>query len=552
MPKIELITLISSTQNAVDESAWLLGPQQSCAPNPAAVAAALEVCEADTDAVLVFDGALPLPPTALLSRLLDGPADVWHAGLRLGIDGQPSVLDHVQPLWMHNARVDPEIEASSWRVTLRALLVRRTVLEQLGGPDPAFDTLTGSALHMGRRWAHSGALVRHVPSLVPDGSPADPPPSPADGLRLVARRDGRAWATWALARSVVTRSQTLPEAARSASVLRVGSDQANTVYQPPSPTPGSTDRSVSVVLPTVDRYDYLIPLLGQLAAQTVLPHQVLIVDQTPKSHRRHDLADIEPRLAVTVFDQDEPGQSTARNRALAAATGELILFIDDDDEIGPEVVADHLRRIVDGIDASSGGVDDATAGPPPVGFRHRRLSDTFPTNNTMVRRSALERSGWFDPAFDRGPRADHDLGMRLHLSGALLVYDPAVMVFHHHAPAGGLRTHGARAVTRASSRRSLTQRDLPTATQLALGHRYYNARQRREGKAITVASAMSADGGRARRLLRAVVQVALLPSSLRRIAAAERQAALIGPPPSPRSGSGVDHAPDRTNEATPQ
>ena len=84
-------------------------------------------------------------------------------------------------------------------------------------------------------------------------------------------------------------------------------------------------------------------------------------------------------------------------------------FIDDDDDIPPTLLADHMARLGPGVDASSGAVDDATAGPPPVGFRHRRVSDVFPTNNTLLRRSALERSGLFDLAFDaqltlqRGP-----------------------------------------------------------------------------------------------------------------------------------------------------
>ena len=54
----------------------------------------------------------------------------------------------------------------------------------------------------------------------------------------------------------------------------------------------------------------------------------------------------------------------------------------------------------------------------------------------MLRRSALARSGSFDPAFDRLPMEDHDLGLRLHLAGATLIYDPDVLVYHHHAPAG--------------------------------------------------------------------------------------------------------------------
>ena len=162
----------------------------------------------------------------------------------------------------------------------------------------------------------------------------------------------------------------------------------------------------------------------------------------------------------------------------------MALFIDDDDEIPPTLLEDHLRLLGDGIDAICGAVDDATAGPPPPGFRHRRSSDVFPTNNATVRMTALARSGLFDPAYDHGPRADHDIGMRLHLSGAVMVYDPSVQVHHLHASSGGLRTHGARKVTRASARRSLTQRDLPAVTQQYLARRYYDDRQRREGRAV--------------------------------------------------------------------
>jgi GT2 family glycosyltransferase len=294
----------------------------------------------------------------------------------------------------------------------------------------------------------------------------------------------------------------------------------------PEPRPeGSTDRRITVVLPTVDRYPTLVPLLGQLAAQTAPPHEVIVVDQTEPARRRHDLGSVAPDLPVHVIGLDRPGQSTARNAALRRATGDVALFIDDDDEIPPTLLADHLRLLGDGIDAVCGAVDDATAGPPPTGFRHRRASDVFPTNNATVRMDALARSGLFDPAYDHGPRADHDLGMRLHLSGALLVYDPAVEVHHLHAPSGGLRTHGARKVTRASARRSLTQRDLPAVTQQYLAHRYFDARQRREDRAIAAASTLSGDGTTLRRLARALLQLVRLPSTVRTLDRTDHEAA---------------------------
>ena len=529
--QIELLTLAPGDTAAAVHDAWDLGPRRCSSSSPAAVARAL--ASPAGEAVLVLDHRLPLPPDTVLDRLLAGPADAWHGGLALGLAGQPRFYDHVNPLWMFNAPLDPTVEATSWRLSLRALLVRRSVLDQLGGPLGSFDTLAGSALELGLRWIRAGALVRHVPDLVPADSSTDGPPTDADGLRLIGRHHGRTWAGWALQRAVVTRDLSPAAARRLVPLVRAASMDPLPHYLPPGRPPGATDRTVSVALPTIDRYPYLEPLLHQLAAQTTRPHQVLIVDQTPRPRRRPDLAEVEPGLPVTVFEQDTPGQSTARNRALRAASGEFVLFIDDDDEIGPDLIAEHLRRLTDGIDASSGGVDDATAGPPPEGFRHRRANDNFPTNNTMLRRSALARSGLFDPAFDRLPMEDHDLGLRLHLAGATLLYDPDVLVYHHHAPAGGLRVHGTRAVTRAGSRRSLRQRNLPAVTELALGHRYGTARQRREARAIRTLSTLSGDGPATRRISRLVVQLALLPSTVRRIRVADAAAAVFAAPPGP-------------------
>jgi GT2 family glycosyltransferase len=521
---------------------WTWGRQHHIGATPAALADALDHVTAE--AVLVLDAGLPLPDDALLDRLLAGPADAWHGGLRLGLVDHPRLADHVNPLWMFNAPVDADVETTSWRLSLRALLVRATVLDQLGHPDPSADTLAGAGLELGLRWIRSGAIVRHVPDLVPDGARADEAPSFADELRLVRRHHGRVWAGWALQRALVTRGVSPMTALRAAALVRAAPSPPLGHYSPPARPPGRTDRTVSVIVPTIDRYPYLEPLLHQLAGQTVGPHQVIVADQTPLDRRRHDLAEIAPDLPVTVLGLPRPGQCTSRNAALAEATGELVLFVDDDDEIPADLLEGHLERLVEGIDASSGGVDDATAGPPPEGFRHRRVADVFPTNNTMLRRSALARSGLFDPAYDRGARADHDLGMRLHRAGAVLVYDPSVQVFHHHAPAGGLRTHGARAVTRAGSRRSLTERHLPGVTEQYLALRYFTPRQRREARRIRVLALLTGDGPPTRRLARAAVQLALLPASLRamRATAREARAVLADRPAIPALSGGPDPA----------
>lgn len=526
-PRIELLTLLESAPAApVFGRAWPHGAQRAALSDASHLRHALAdvACDTDAEAVLCLDAGFPLPDDRLIARLLAGPADAWHAGLRLGLEGQPRQLDHVSPLWMLNAPLDPTIETTSWRLSLRALLVRTRVLSQLSGPEGGFDTLTGAGLDLGLRWIRGGALIRHVPDLVPEGSARDDVPTDADGIRLIVRHHGRLWAGWALQRALVTREVGVAGVASLGRLVRASNVAPIAHYTPADRAPGSVDRTVSVIIPTIDRYAYLEPLLHQLAAQTMAPHQVIVADQTPSDRRREDLTHVEPDLPVTVIGLQSPGQSTARNAALRQATGELVLFLDDDDEIGPDLLEGHLQRLVEGVDASCGGVDDATAGPPPEGFRHRRASDVFPTNNTMLRRAVLQRTKLFDPAFDRLPMEDHDLGMRLHQGGSLLVYDPSVLVFHHHASVGGLRVHGTRAVTRASSRRSLTERNLPAVTELYLAHRYLTSRQGREGRAIRVVGVLSGDGPMGRRMGRAAIQLVLLPGTVRAIRRADRAA----------------------------
>jgi GT2 family glycosyltransferase len=148
----------------------------------------------------------------------------------------------------------------------------------------------------------------------------------------------------------------------------------------------------------------------------------------------------------------------------------------------------------------------------------------FPTNNGLVRRSALAASGLFDPAFDSGARADFELGLRLTSSGALLVLDPAACVVHLRAPRGGLRHHGARTRTYAGSRASLWMRQLPEPTELYLWRRFFSPFQAREALVLRVAGTFAAHGAWWRRCAKIVLGLLLLPATLLGIRFARRRA----------------------------
>src|SRR5262249_10423625 len=272
-------------------------------------------------------------------------------------------------------------------------------------------------------------------------------------IRFVLWHYGSLWARWGVFRAIAT-------GAAPASALRTLA-ALRREPRPASPPPfrgAAGDRaetprdapSVTVLIPTVDRYPYLRTLLDQLRRQTAPPLEILVLDQTPADRRAPDLAAEFPDLPLRYFALDRAGQCSSRNLGIRRARGDAILFLDDDDEVPPELIEKHLKSMVRfGSDVTSGVADEVGAGALPESFRLGRSSDVFPTNNSLARVSALTGSGLFDLAYERGARADGDLGMRLYLSGAFMVLDPEISVLHHHAPSGGLRTHRARVVTRA-------------------------------------------------------------------------------------------------------
>ncbi len=409
--------------------------------------------------------------------------------------GLPGVIDFVDPTWRFNRDPDAGRPAVSWRLSLRACLVRAEVVRRLGGPDPAFDTLTGAALEMGHRWIHRGAMMRHVPDLLPATVETSSTPvlTLADELRFARRRYGRVWAAWAAWRGVrhgaspiatlrawraasfaaaplATHHSPLAlhptfasEDANSAlryslfasedanSALRYSpfaSEDANSTIVAVSPAPllpcfsARQPLTVTVLIPTLDRYRHLFNLLDQLRTQSVPPLEIIVVDQTAAGERDVAWPARFADLPLRVIWRDTAGQCSSRNAGLAVARGDAILFLDDDDEIPPDLIARHLAYLARfGVDASCGVAVELGAGALPAAFGLVRDSDVFPTNNALLRRAALAGSGLFDLAYERGERADGDLGMRLYLAGAALGLNPGASVIHLHAPRGGLRQH---------------------------------------------------------------------------------------------------------------
>lgn len=86
--------------------------------------------------------------------------------------------------------------------------------------------------------------------------------------------------------------------------------------------------SISVVIPLYNKAAYLAATLRAVHAQTWQPDQIIVVDDGSTDG---GAAIAEATPGVTVVRQSNGGVSAARNTGIAAATGDLVAFLDADD-----------------------------------------------------------------------------------------------------------------------------------------------------------------------------------------------------------------------------
>jgi GT2 family glycosyltransferase len=167
--------------------------------------------------------------------------------------------------------------------------------------------------------------------------------------------------------------------------------------------------------------------------------EVIVVDDGS----RDGTASIAREYGFRVISTDNCGLSSARNTGLAAATGEIVAYIDDDAWPDP----DWLKYLAATFRCEEFvGVGGPNLPPPgdgpiaacvanaPGGPLHVLLSDReaehIPGCNMAFRKSALEAIGGFDPQF-RTAGDDVDICWQLQERGGRIGFHPAAVVWHH-------------------------------------------------------------------------------------------------------------------------
>ena len=190
----------------------------------------------------------------------------------------------------------------------------------------------------------------------------------------------------------------------------------------------------SVVIATKDRAPLLDAALASLRAQEGAPEYELVVidngsaDATPDVARAH---------GASYAFVAEPNRGKARNAGIALATGDAILFVDDDVVTPPHFLAAHAKAHRDEIFplAVSGpilNVPDDSHRPEPAAANFSRAF--FVTCNVSVRAASLRAVGGFDEEFDLYGWEDTELGARLRAHGVRRAFAWDAYLWHIKPP----------------------------------------------------------------------------------------------------------------------
>ena len=166
---------------------------------------------------------------------------------------------------------------------------------------------------------------------------------------------------------------------------------------------------VSVLIRTRDRKVLLQETLQSVLAQAYSNLEILIINDGGEDFSA-DISDLDHRIRW-VNNPGNNGRSIAANLALAEASGEYCLFLDDDDTIDPE----HIEMLVDALrqnnsfniaysavrTMTNGVVEESPTFAHSFDPVRLMIENILPIHSVLFKRSLVTADIQFDPAFDR-------------------------------------------------------------------------------------------------------------------------------------------------------
>jgi GT2 family glycosyltransferase len=216
---------------------------------------------------------------------------------------------------------------------------------------------------------------------------------------------------------------------------------------------------ISIAIPTYRRESVLLDTLAGLLALSPGAAEILLIDQT----QLHEQATSDALQAMADSGQiqwirlAQPSITHAMNEGLLRATGEIVLFLDDDIRPEPELVAAHVAAhgahpdgLVAGRIIQPWQEDMQFGEQGDFHFASTRpaLVREFMGGNFSVRRDLAIRLGGFDENFVRvAYRFEAEFAHRYCVDGRQVYFEPRACLHHLKAHSGGTRSYGEHLTT---------------------------------------------------------------------------------------------------------
>ncbi len=223
---------------------------------------------------------------------------------------------------------------------------------------------------------------------------------------------------------------------------------------------------LDVVVPTYNRSGLLLSAISSLLEAPIPPGldvTVFVIDNNSKDDTEEVVRKIEAESAgrVRYIKETRQGLSYARNAGIAAGSGDVIAFIDDDEEIDAQWYTVIAREFADPATQFIGGPYLANCQTPmpswlPPGYNgvigviepkpRSIMNASFPGNlqggNAVFRRAVFDQVGPFDSRLGRSAKGllseeDAELYRRL-ISAKILGFHVPDLIIYHYIPASRL------------------------------------------------------------------------------------------------------------------
>jgi glycosyltransferase involved in cell wall biosynthesis len=201
-----------------------------------------------------------------------------------------------------------------------------------------------------------------------------------------------------------------------------------------------TDSTVTVVIPCFNQARYLFAAIESVRNQNHQPIECIVVDDGSTD----GTAAVAATLGVKVIQQANSGVSMSRNAGLAASQGELVVFLDADDELLPDGLALEVEALrsnpnaaavvgrCEAMDAEGRGLPVGHHAIDPSNLYREWLSKNFiwTSGAAMFRRRDLLALGGFPTAL--GPAADYAVYLRLARTGCVVFLPANIARYRQH------------------------------------------------------------------------------------------------------------------------